>query len=117
MMTNLSRFRRVVRKVFRNLGFQRRIAPHFVDVMHAHDIDVVFDVGANDGDYGREIRDLGYEGLIVSFEPNPEAYDRLQAAIAPVSLPNSVSPLIELMASFSATDNSASPSSSPKANE
>lgn len=82
MMTNLSRFRRVVRKVFRNLGFQRRIAPHFVDVMHAHDIDVVFDVGANDGDYGREIRDLGYEGLIVSFEPNPEAYDRLQATIA-----------------------------------
>lgn len=62
-MTNLSGFRRVVRKVFRNLGFQRRIAPHFVDVMHAHDIDVVFDVGANDGDYGREIRDLGYEGL------------------------------------------------------
>ncbi|CAK8714196.1 hypothetical protein KKHLCK_03250 [Candidatus Electrothrix laxa] len=32
MMTNLSGFRRVVRKVFRNLGFQRRIAPHFVDV-------------------------------------------------------------------------------------
>ena len=45
--------------------------------MHCHSIDVVLDVGANDGDYGREIRDRGYKGLIVSFEPNPDVYQRL----------------------------------------
>jgi FkbM family methyltransferase len=50
--------------------------------MKWHDINVVLDVGANDGDYGREIRDRGYRGLIVSFEPNPKVYDRLKASIA-----------------------------------
>ncbi|HFE39055.1 MAG TPA: FkbM family methyltransferase [Gammaproteobacteria bacterium] len=81
-MNIISSLRRVVRRVFRNVGYQRKIAPDFVDVMHAHNIDVVLDVGANDGDYGREIRDRGYTGLIVSFEPNPVAYARLQASIA-----------------------------------
>jgi FkbM family methyltransferase len=70
--------RRLLRKFLRNLGFQRRIAPDFVDVMKAYKIDVVFDIGANDGDYGREIRDRGYTGLIVSFEPNPNAFNRLE---------------------------------------
>lgn len=45
--------------------------------MNAHNIDVVLDVGANDGAYGREIRDRGYKGFIVSLEPNIFAYDRL----------------------------------------
>ena len=74
--------RRIIRKAFRNSGFQRRIAPDFVDIMLAHEIDVVLDIGANDGDYGREIRDRGYKGLIISFEPNPIVYKRLQTAIA-----------------------------------
>jgi FkbM family methyltransferase len=76
-----STVRRYVRKYFRNLGYQRRIAPDFVDVMNAHKIDVVLDCGANDGGFGREIRDRGYRGLIVSFEPNPKAFARLQKSI------------------------------------
>lgn len=82
MQTLFSKIRRFGRRVIRNSGFQRRIAPDFVDVMHANNIDVVIDVGANDGDYGREIRDRGYRGRIVSFEPNPVAFERLQASIA-----------------------------------
>lgn len=77
----LSVIRRILRKNFRNLGFQRRIAPDFADVMLANNIDIVFDCGANDGGFGREIRDRGYRGLIVSFEPNPDAYARLRASI------------------------------------
>lgn len=50
--------------------------------MNARNIDVVIDIGANDGDFGREIRDEGYRGRIVSFEPNPDAYFRLSKAIA-----------------------------------
>lgn len=80
-MNIFSQLRRLVRRGVRSAGFQRRIAPDFVDVMNERDINVVLDVGANDGDYGREIRDRGYKGLIVSFEPNPKAYARLEAAI------------------------------------
>lgn len=69
--------RRYIRKFLRNSGFQRRLTPDFVDVMNELDINLVLDVGANDGGYGREIRDRGYQGLIISFEPNPNAFKRL----------------------------------------
>jgi len=45
--------------------------------MNELNINLVLDVGANDGGYGREIRDRGYKGLIISFEPNPIAFKRL----------------------------------------
>lgn len=50
--------------------------------MRRHNISVVLDVGANDGDYAREIRDAGYRGKIVSFEPGARAFARLQQAAA-----------------------------------
>lgn len=49
--------------------------------MKGNSINLVLDVGANDGSYGREIRDRGYNGTIISFEPNPEAYARLKDKI------------------------------------
>lgn len=74
--------RRFFRKWFRIFGYQRRIAPDAFDIIKAHNIDVVLDVGANDGDFGRDLRDSGYNGLIVSFEPNPIVFKRLKKAIA-----------------------------------
>jgi FkbM family methyltransferase len=44
-------------------------------------INTVFDVGANRGEYGWELRELGFYGKIVSFEPLKDAY-RLLAASA-----------------------------------
>ena len=75
-----SHMRRLARKQIRNLGFQRTIAPTVADVARSKEIDLVLDVGANDGDFARDLRDAGYPGRIVSFEPASAAYDRLTNA-------------------------------------
>lgn len=46
------------------------------------EIDCVLDVGANQGQFARELRALGYEGLILSFEPSPDSFELLQAESA-----------------------------------
>ena len=55
-------------------------------MLAAHSIDVVLDVGANVGQYGSELRQCGYRGLIVSFEPQSAARLKLQAAAGQDSL-------------------------------
>lgn len=45
-------------------------------------IDCVLDVGANDGEYGLEIRGRGYRGRIESFEPLPDAVEKCRRAAA-----------------------------------
>lgn len=42
-------------------------------------VDVVLDVGANEGQYFHGLRRAGYGGRVISFEPNPEAFARLRA--------------------------------------
>jgi FkbM family methyltransferase len=52
----------------------RRFVAHF-------GIDCVIDVGANAGQYARQLRkDVGYRGTILSFEPNPDVFARLEQA-------------------------------------
>ncbi len=43
-----------------------------------HGIDLVLDVGASAGHYGKFLRDFGYTGKIISFEPLSTAYSELE---------------------------------------
>ncbi len=45
-----------------------------------HGINIVFDIGANKGQYAQGIMDNGFQGKIVSFEPLSEVHKRLQSA-------------------------------------
>jgi FkbM family methyltransferase len=48
----------------------------------AHQVDCVVDVGAHEGGYGNFLREGGYAGPIVSFEPLSHAHAALSAAVA-----------------------------------
>jgi FkbM family methyltransferase len=49
-------------------------------LLQHHAIDLVLDIGANEGQFARGLRELGYTGEIISFEPGSAARTRLIAA-------------------------------------
>ncbi|MFQ5500302.1 MAG: FkbM family methyltransferase [Candidatus Zixiibacteriota bacterium] len=66
---------------------QEQIHPFRVDqalssVLRRYCVNCVLDVGANSGQYGNKLRQLGYAGHIISFEPVAEVYAELNAFIA-----------------------------------
>jgi FkbM family methyltransferase len=69
----------------RRLGFDlqrfhpaRSQAAQLRAMLSFHKINLIFDVGANSGQYGRELRgSIGYRGRIVSFEPMAAAHSAL----------------------------------------
>lgn len=48
-----------------------------VSMLHRNNIDLVLDIGANDGGYGKDLRQSGFKGSILSFEPLMEPHERL----------------------------------------
>ncbi|MFL5764360.1 MAG: FkbM family methyltransferase [Bacteroidia bacterium] len=67
---------RITKKIFQNFGILiRKYNPATSEELRRirlfghYDIDLVFDIGANKGQYAKGIMDAGYKGRIVSFEP------------------------------------------------
>lgn len=51
---------------------------HLANVIKQEAINLVIDVGANEGQFGRAIRRVGYAGRIASFEPLTFEFDKLR---------------------------------------
>lgn len=81
---NILPMKNIIKKIFNFFGLNLSklnalSVPSYqtVQALKAHNINVVFDVGANIGQFASELREHGYTGKIVSFEPLPEAYKLL----------------------------------------
>ncbi|MEZ4901458.1 MAG: FkbM family methyltransferase [Spirosomataceae bacterium] len=77
---NLSSFIR--RSVFYPLGIDIRKYPDWVlksriNLLNANKITTVIDVGANIGQYASQIRRLGFDGRIISIEPQKKEFNKL----------------------------------------
>lgn len=65
----------------RGLEVRRHPAARRQRIFAAHGVDLVLDVGAARGGFGRELRSFGYAGRILSFEPLAAAFADLAAQI------------------------------------
>ncbi len=67
-------------KVFKEGSAPNQLRTHFTELVAKYAIDCVIDVGANAGQYGELLRGWGFDGHIVSFEPIPAAFAKLNQA-------------------------------------
>jgi FkbM family methyltransferase len=77
--------KQALRTPLRRLGYDlRRIddQPELIDFLQSRNVDVLLDVGANEGQFARLMRDKGYRGDIISFEPVSGPFEKLKAAAA-----------------------------------
>lgn len=59
---------------------------NFLNQLESHQVDVVLDVGANSGQYATGLRDAGFKGRIISFEPLSAAFSILETKASMDSL-------------------------------
>jgi FkbM family methyltransferase len=79
--------KRLARQSIRRFGWDLRRIEHFgeptlADFLRFQAIDLVLDVGANEGQFAIDLRDAGYAGEIVSFEPVASVFTKLAANTA-----------------------------------
>ena len=90
MMQN---FKKLLHKAFRITGrdfmpytFENFYSLRRIKIMRGNNINLVIDVGAHRGTYGNELRNDGYRGRIVSFEPLAGPFNELRKKVEKDSL-------------------------------
>lgn len=83
-------FQYITKRVLNKFGYEIRRKSDFYDVwdyqisrqklLQIYDIDLIFDIGANIGQYALELMHYGYKRNIVSFEPITFTYEQLSKA-------------------------------------
>jgi FkbM family methyltransferase len=78
----MNSIKKVIKRTLRRLGYdliqypsQETYAEHIRELLRTLDIDLVLDVGAHHGEYARFLREVGYVGKIISFEPVAVNFD------------------------------------------
>lgn len=71
-----------VRRQLAKRGIHVHRMPSMVDFLASRNIDVVLDVGANTGQFAKSLRQDGYCGRIISFEPTSDPFADLMSAAA-----------------------------------
>lgn len=72
-----------IKKILNRVGYDIQHLPtdpivrKRMEFLKNNNINLIFDIGANTGQFAKNIRELGYEGKIVSFEPLPDAFAQL----------------------------------------
>ena len=83
----LSPLKRLMHQSLQSVGWDlRRVGnfrePTLADFLHCQAIDLVLDVGANEGQFAMALRGAGYAGEIVSFEPISLVFAKLAENVA-----------------------------------
>lgn len=77
--------KKLIKKVLKKNGVQIKRYPdpdlkRRLKIMNNYNIDTIFDIGANIGQYAKNMRELGYSKRIISFEPLNDAFEILKKA-------------------------------------
>lgn len=83
----VSPLKRLIHQTLQSVGWDlRRVGnfrePNLADFLHCQAIDLVLDVGANEGQFAMALREAGYAGEIISFEPISFVFAKLAANAA-----------------------------------
>ena len=67
----------IIQKI-KNKIFLKRDLKRRVTIINNQKIDILFDIGANTGQYATKLRNLGYKNRIISFEPLTTVFEILE---------------------------------------